>query len=161
MLRYGAVAVFGLVGVVGLVLAKNPPAPAGDLGQLQGYWKPLSVQYEGKPQMSADEMKKITVVFDQSEYHLYFKDTAKSPSAEPIKLALMNVALDPTTTPKTITFEFAAGALKGQRRHGVYEVAGNELRLCYGPVERPKPTTFAAPEKSGYFLEVWAKQPTK
>ena len=107
--------------------------------------------------MTAEEMKKVTVVFDQSEYHLYFKEAGK----EPIKLALMTVALDPTTSPKTVTFEFAAGPLKGQKRHGIYEVAGNELKLCYGPVEKPRPSQFAAPDKSGYFLEVWAKQPAK
>jgi uncharacterized protein (TIGR03067 family) len=137
----------------------NPPpsTPPGDLGGVQGYWKPLQVEFEGKPQMSAEEMKKVTAVYDQSEYHLYFKETGK----DPIKLALMNVVMDSSTSPKTITFEFAAGALKGQKRHGIYELAGNQLKLCYGPIEKPKPTVFIAPEKSGYFLEVWARQPTK
>jgi len=157
MLRACAAVVCGLVGVVGVAAAQNPPPTTPDLGQLQGYWKPLAAQFEGRPMMTAEEMKKVTVVFDQSEYHLYFKEAGK----EPIKLALMTVALDPTTSPKTVTFEFAAGPLKGQKRHGIYEVAGNELKLCYGPVEKPRPSQFAAPDKSGYFLEVWAKQPAK
>jgi uncharacterized protein (TIGR03067 family) len=156
MLRYGVVMAV-LVGLAGVVAADPPPAtPAGDLGLLQGYWKPLSIEFEGKPQVpSADELKKITAVFDQSEYHLYFKD----PMKEPVKLAVMNVSLDPTTTPKTIVFEFARGPLAGQKRHGIYEVAGSQLKLCYGPVEKPRPTSFAAPASSGYFLEVWGKQP--
>jgi uncharacterized protein (TIGR03067 family) len=159
MMRCGGVAVLAVLAVFGPAAGQNPPAtaPPGDLGLLQGYWKPLAVQYEGKPQMTADELKKVTVVFDQSEYHLYYKE----PGKDPIKLALMNVSLNPTTTPKSITFEFAAGALKGQKRHGIYEVAGSELKLCYGPAEKPKPTTFAAPERSGYFMEVWARQPAK
>lgn len=156
MLRCG-VAVAVVVGLIGPAVAADPPTPTDDLGALQGYWKPLSVLFEGRPQMSADEMKKVTVVFDQSEYHLYYKE----PSKEPLKLARMVVALDPTTTPKTVTFEYAVGGLKGQKRHGIYEVAGNELRLCYGPAEKPRPTQFAAPDKSGHFLEVWAKQPAK
>lgn len=159
MLRFGATVVAGVVAWSGLALAVNPPpgSPPGDLGVVQGYWKPLSVVFEGKPQMSDEERKKVTVVFDQAEYHLYYKDEGK----DPLKLARMNVTMDPTTLPKTITFEFATGPLKGQRRHGIYEIAGDQLKLCYGPVERPKPTQFAAPEKSGYFLEVWAKQPGK
>lgn len=168
MLRLGAVVV-GLVGMVGLAAGQNPPAvppappagPQGDLGLMQGHWKPLSVEYEGKAQMTAEEMKKVSVVFDQNEYHLYFVD--RKPMAEPkvLRLALMNVAVDTSTSPKTITFEFAEGMLKGQKRHGIYELAGNQLKMCYGPVEKPKPTKFEAPANSGLFLEVWAKQPSK
>ena len=159
MLRFAAATAVGLIGGIALALGLNPPpsTPPGDLGAIQGYWKPLQVEFESKPQMSAEEMKKITVVFDQNEYHLYYKDAGK----EPLKLALMNVSLDSSTNPKTIAFEFAAGALKGQKRHGIYELAGNQLKLCYGPVEKPKPVNFAAPEKSGYFLAVWARQPMK
>jgi uncharacterized protein (TIGR03067 family) len=159
MLRLGAVlGVFGLVAMAaGLRAGAEPPTP-NDMAMLQGYWKPLSIEFEGKPQVSsADELKKLTGVFDQSEYHLYFKDGSK----EPLKLAVMNVTLDPTTSPKTIVFEFARGELKGQKRHGVYEIAGNQLKLCYGPVDKPKPASFAAPAGSGLFLEVWAKQPMK
>ena len=159
MLRFGAATAVGLISGIALAFGVNPlpSAPPGDLGTIQGYWKPLQIEFEAKPQMSAEEMKKVTVVFDQSEYHLYYKDAGK----EAIKLALMNVTLDSSTSPKSISFEFAAGALKGQKRHGIYELAGNQLKLCYGPAEKAKPTTFAAPEKSGYYLEVWARQPMK
>ncbi|HEY3789943.1 MAG TPA: TIGR03067 domain-containing protein [Urbifossiella sp.] len=159
MLRFGSAMAIGILGGLGLAFGVNPPpsTPPGDLGAAQGYWKPLQVEFEGKPQMSAEEMKKITVVFDQAEYHLYFKETGK----EPIKLALMNVSMDSSTSPKSIAFEFLAGPLKGQKRHGIYELAGNQLKICYGPVEKPRPTSFLAPEKSGYFLEVWARQPMK
>ena len=159
MVRLGTAAVMGLIGGLGLAFGVNPPpsTPPGDLGTVQGYWKPLQVEFEGKTQMSVEEMKKITVVFDQTEYHLYYKDTGK----DPLKLAVMNVSMDSGTNPKTIGFEFSAGALKGQKRHGIYELAGNQLKLCYGPVEKPRPTALSAPEKSGYFLEVWARQPMK
>ena len=60
--------------------------------------------------------------------------------------------------PKSIAFEFADGPLKGQKRHGIYELAGNQLKLCYGPADKPKPTEFKAPANSGYFLETWARQ---
>lgn len=144
----------------GLAVAAGLNPPPGDLGSVQGNWKPLQVEFEGKAQMSAEEMKKVTVVFDQSEYHLYFADKDVTPP-KVLKLAVMNVTLDESTKPKSITFEYAAGPLKGQKRHGIYELAGNQLKLCYGPGDKPKPTTFAAPEKSGYFLEVWARQPMK
>ena len=164
MFRLGAAAV--VCGLVGPAVAQEPPAgvvpaaataPAGDLAAVQGYWKPLSIRYEGKPQMSADDLKKVTVVIEGGEYHLYYKE----PNKDPLKLARTTVALDPTASPKGITFEYQAGPLKGQKRHGIYEVAGNELRLCYGPADKPRPTKFDAPANSGYFHEVWAKQPGK
>lgn len=159
MLRFGAVVVAVAVGVY-IPVAAQPPAapPSGDLAGLQGNWKPLSIQFEGKSQAPVGEMDKLTGVFDQAVYHLYYADKGKTPPTV-LKLAVMNVTLDPSTAPKGITFEYASGNLKGQRLHGVYEVAGNELKLCYGPVERPRPAQFAAPAGSGHFLEVWAKQP--
>jgi uncharacterized protein (TIGR03067 family) len=151
----------GVLGLAALAVGQPPATPStaqSDMALLQGYWKPLQIEFEGKSQVTnADELKKLTAVFDQSEYHLYFKDAGK----DPIKLAVMNVTLDPSTNPKTILFEFARGELKGQKRHGIYELAGNQLKLCYGPVEKPKPATFAAQANSGLFLEVWAKQPAK
>jgi uncharacterized protein (TIGR03067 family) len=146
--------------VSGAVFAAGANPPPGDLGGVQGNWKPLQVEYEGKAQMSAEEMKKVTAVFDQAEYHLYFADKDVTPP-KVLKLAVMNVSLDENTKPKSITFEYASGPLKGQKRHGIYELAGNQLKLCYGPGDKPKPSAFATPEKSGYFLEVWARQPMK
>src|SRR5688500_16531085 len=151
-------ALMGVLGMTTLALA-DPPAttPASDLDKLQGYWKPLQCEYEGKAQMPADIMKQVTVVFDKSEYHLYFKDE-KAPAGQPgiLRLAKANVTLDSAT--KTITFEFADGPLKGKKSHGIYEVAGNQLKMCYGSVDKPKPTKFESPAGSGYFLETWARQ---
>jgi uncharacterized protein (TIGR03067 family) len=136
------------------------PQPADDLTALQGYWKPLQCEFQGVAQMTADEMTQITAVYDKSEYHLYFKEKEGDKGGKPrvYRVALANVELDPTTSPKSITFVVADGPFKGQRRHGIYELAGNQLRLCYGPSERPKPTEFKSPASSGYFLETWARQ---
>ena len=159
-----------LLGVMGMTLALTLPAAdanptaspkSDDAAGIQGYWKPLQCEYQGVPQMPADVMKQVTVVYDKNEYHLYFKDKELDKDGKPkvFRLALATVSLDQSTTPKTIVFEFADGPLKGQKRHGIYELAGNQLRLCYGPVDKPKPTEFKAPANSGYFLETWAKQP--
>src|SRR6478752_3910964 len=107
MTRFGA-AVVGLVAAVGLAAGQNPP---DDLTTLQGYWKPLSIKYEDRDQMSAADLQKVTAVFDHAEYHLYFKDGSKE-GATPFRLALANVTLNPATSPKGIEFTFAAGPLK-------------------------------------------------
>jgi uncharacterized protein (TIGR03067 family) len=134
------------------------PKDGGDLAALQGNWKPLHCEYEGVPQMPADVMKQVTVVFDKNEYYLYFKDKDREGKPKALVLALLNVTLDETTSPKSITFEFKDGPLKGQKRHGIYELVGNQLKMCYGAAEKPKPTEFKSAANSGYFLETWARQ---
>ncbi len=161
MLRVGAL--MGVLGVATLVMADPAPTTnpaAGDLDKIQGYWKPLQCDLEGKGQMPTELMKQVTVVYDKNEYHLYFKDSKLDKDNKPIilRLALANITLDPSTSPKSIIFEFADGPLKGKKSHGIYELAGNQLKLCYGPAEKPKPTKFESPAGSGYFLETWARQ---
>jgi uncharacterized protein (TIGR03067 family) len=134
------------------------PKPADDLAALQGNWKPLQCDHEGMPQMPPELMKQVTAVFDKREYYLYFVDKDKDGKPKPLRLALANVTLDQSTTPKSITFEFAEGPFKGDKRHGIYELAGNQLKLCYGPADKPRPTEFKSPANSGYFLETWARQ---
>jgi uncharacterized protein (TIGR03067 family) len=161
MLRVGAL--MGVLVMATLVMADPLPsaAPAAtDLDKIQGYWKPLQCELEGKGQMPTELMKQVTVVYDKSEYHLYFKDSKTDAAGKPIvlRLALANISLDPNTSPKSIVFEFADGPLKGKKSHGIYELAGNQLKLCYGPVEKPKPTKFESPVGSGSFLETWVRQ---
>ncbi len=145
----------------GAVAFADPPAaaPTSDLNKMQGYWKPLQCEFEGKPQMPAAVMNQVTVVFDKSEYHLYFKDKPNA-MGQPVifRLALANIALDEKPSPKSITFEFADGPQKGKKCHGIYEVAGNQLKMCYGPSDKPKPAKFESSANSGYFLETWARQ---
>lgn len=156
MLRIALVALLALIGRSSASAAD--PKTVNDLTALQGNWKPLHCEYEGVSQMSPDVMKQVTVVFDKNEYYLYFKDKDQMGQPKALVLALLNVSLDPTTSPKSIFFEFKEGPLKGQRRHGIYELAGNQLKMCYGPNDKPKPADFKAPANSGYFLETWARQ---
>src|SRR5262245_19831395 len=166
MLRVSALLVGVLTMSAMMTAADQPPAtppvapPASDLDKLQGYWKPLQCDFQGQPQMPTEVMKQVTVVFDKSEYHLYFKEKELDKNGNPVilRLALANVALDANASPKSITFEFADGPLKGQKRHGIYELAGNQLKMCYGPADKPRPTKFESPANSGYFLETWARQ---
>jgi uncharacterized protein (TIGR03067 family) len=162
MLRAGALV--GVLAMATMVMADPPAtAPTTDLDKLQGYWKPLQCELEGKGQMPADLMKQFTVVFDKSEYHLYFRDSKLDANGKPVilRLALANIAVDETTSPKTIHFEFADGPLKGKKCHGIYELAGNQLKMCYGSSDKPKPAKFESSAGSGCFLETWVRQEKK
>jgi uncharacterized protein (TIGR03067 family) len=160
MLRVSAL--IGVFSMTALVMADPPPAaPAtSDLDRVQGYWKPLQCTFEGKPQMPENLMQQVTVVFDKNDFVLYFKDSKTDAAGKPIilRLAVARVALNETTNPKTIHFEFADGPLKGKKSHGIYDLAGNQLKMCYGPADKPIPTKFDSPPGSGYFNETWKRQ---
>jgi uncharacterized protein (TIGR03067 family) len=146
-----------LVTGIGLCLAADPK-PGDDLAALQGNWKPLQCEFQGKTQMSAEEMKQTTGVYDKSEFFLYFVDRTNPQKPDVMLIAHANFALESTSSPKGITFEIAEGSNKGAKQHGIYEIAGNQLKLCYGPVEKPKPTEFKSTVGNGYILETWARQ---
>ena len=81
------------------------------------------------------------------------------PQEKAVLLAMSAVELTATPNgPKTIEFTFLDGALKGKKRHGIYELSGDTLKLCYGPSDKPRPTAFASPAGSGYFNEVWTRE---
>jgi len=149
---------FAVLVSAGPVAPGVEPKPADDLAALQGNWKPLHSEFEGVSQMSPEVMKQVTVVFDKNEYYLYFKDKDRNGEPKALVLALLQVSLDPSTSPKSISFEFKDGPYKGQKRHGIYELAGNQLKMCYCPGDKPKPSEFKAPPNSGLFLETWARQ---
>lgn len=152
MLR--GVLLLGALGIgTGFVVGAEPK-PTNDLSAIQGNWKPLQIEYQGKMQMPVETMNQVTGVYENAEYFLYFKDKTQGV----LLLAHTNIALDPKKNPKEITFEFVEGSLKGIKRHGIYEIAGNELKLCYGPIELPRPTEFKSTPSNGYYLETWARQ---
>ena len=47
MLRLERAALLGIAGLAALLVGMNPPSstPPGDLSAVQGYWKPLSVEF--------------------------------------------------------------------------------------------------------------------
>ena len=148
----------GFLGFVTNSAVGADPKPNDDLATLQGNWKPLQLECQGKQLSPAEEMKQMTGVYDKSEYFLYFVDKGKDGKPDVMLIAHANVTLDQTTTPKGITFELCEGRLKGAKQHGIYEIAGNQLKLCYGPIDKPKPTEFKSAPGSSHILETWARQ---
>lgn len=145
-----------------LVLVANAtrgqePSLSEDLKAVQGNWKPVSLKYENTDTMPVDMLKQVTGVYDANEFHLYFIDRGRE-GPRPLKLMVAKATFDATTTPKSMTFECDRGPLKGQKLHGIYELNATTIKLCYGPVEKPKPTSFDEAKGSGCFNEVWQRQ---
>ena len=69
--------------------------------------------------------------------------------------------IDPTKKPKTIDMKFTEGPEKGNTSLGIYELDGEDFKLCLTITAKDRPTEFAAKAKSGLGLEVLKREKTK
>ena len=60
---------------------------------------------------------------------------------------------------KAGTFEMTIkdGYKKGERLHGIYAIKGDVLKMCYCPVDKPRPKDFVSPKGSEVFNEEWTR----
>ena len=137
----------------GLLQAQGPNPVAEEVKRLTGHYKPVSVQFDGAEQLPQDPKGRnaLTLVIENGEYRAYFQPDPKKDSH--FRLFTADLTLDPVA--KTFELIIKDGQKKGERRHGVYEHAGSQLRVCYGPADKPRPTSFAAPKGSDWFCETW------
>ena len=114
--------------------AADPPKGDKDL---DGEWEVVSVTHDGKPQPTDDAKPVITIKGDA----VAFKAKDESHSGK--------IVVDASKTPKTMDFMPDDGPQKGKTLLGIYEVKGDELRLCHGEDGKDRPTELASKEGSG------------
>jgi uncharacterized protein (TIGR03067 family) len=99
--------------------------------RLQGTWEVLSITVDGK-EMPAERVKGAKLIIKGDHY------TFMPPGGE--KIEGVN-KIDPSKSPKAIDATRTNGPDKDKTALGIYEVSGNELKLCLGRPggsERPK-----------------------
>ena len=134
------------------------PAMSEELKKLQGFWKCQSIVFNGVEQMAnPKERDDLTLVVKGGEYRMYcVSDPVKNLH---MRLFTGEIALDAAA--KTFTLTVVDGREKGKKVHGVYELTKDGLKTCYGPADKPRPTTFEAAKDSGLFVETWKVEAVK
>jgi uncharacterized protein (TIGR03067 family) len=46
---------------------------------------------------------------------------------------------------------------KGQISLGIYEIAGDDYKVCFAPPGKDRPKEFSSKPGSGYILQVWKR----
>jgi uncharacterized protein (TIGR03067 family) len=113
-------------------------APKGDK-DLDGDWEIASVVRDGKEQ-TLDEKPVVTIKGDS----LSFKRGDEAHKG--------TIKADAGQTPKTIDLTPDDGPDKGKTLMGVYELKGDELRLCHGEPGSDRPKELSSKEGSGLTL---------
>jgi uncharacterized protein (TIGR03067 family) len=134
MKRY---AILILILTVGLLPAADDPKQAAvqkELGRLHGQWELVSVEKDGKTS-PPDTFKGERVLFQGDQRTVKKGDNV---------LQRSTLTIDPTAQPKTFEFAVTDGINKGMKKHGIYELDGDTLRICQVPGRQDRPKEFAS-----------------
>ncbi len=139
-----------LVAIVGLLLGADDAKKeqAGDAKQMAGVWSLVSAERDGQP-APEEFVKSLRREVKDDEYAL---------TRDGETLGKGKFKVDSTTKPKTIDFMPTEGNAKGMTMLGIYELTGDNLKVCYAAPGKDRPKEFSAPAGSGNTLSVWKRE---
>jgi uncharacterized protein (TIGR03067 family) len=130
--------------LVSLLLTQTPQ---NDLERLQGEWScSLQIRSGQKSPEEAIETIFREIKNDEMVISLFDKPLQK-----------MKFKLNEKTSPKEIDVEFLDGPNKGKTALGIYEVNGDEFKICNSNPGNPRPTAFESKEGTPTAYSVWKR----
>jgi uncharacterized protein (TIGR03067 family) len=129
--------------LVAVRLANAAPPTEGDLKELQGKWRLVSIVHEGKKVELPESEEKATWTVEGDRL-LYASGV------------YTELRLDPSKTPKVIEGRTVRKGEEDQPLKGIYSLSGDELKfcICVGPDPKQVPTAFESKAGSGTRLVI-------
>lgn len=137
---------------VGLLVAAHSKDDGAkkDLEKLQGTWILVSAERDGK-KLAEEEVKKTKIAFKD--------DTFVFPDASGIGTSQKGIIkVDPSKTPKWMDSKAANDTAKGELSLGIYEIAGDDYKVCFAPPGKERPKEFSSKPGSGHIFQVWKRE---
>ena len=119
-----------------------------ELARFRGTWQLVSAETDGV-KAPKDRTDKIRVVIEGSRHTVIFGDQEVVHSVP--------FAVDPTTTPKSVTDTLVDGPDKGKQIKGIYKLEGDTMTSCVAKVGEDRPAEFASKPGSGHTLRVFRR----
>jgi uncharacterized protein (TIGR03067 family) len=141
--------------VVGIVLATGATLLAGDdasekeLKKIQGTWRFISQEMDGKERPKED-VAKLKITFTGDKWSV--TDDGKVVQAGTHKF-------DPSKKPTHVDAKVTEGEGKDTTMLGIFEMKGNKIRVCFDPAGKERPTSFSA--KGSQFAAVLEREKKK
>jgi len=101
---------------------------------LQGAWKIVSMSIHGR-ELEEDSFKSWRRTVDGT--HITWKN-------EDGTFLETSIKIDPSKSPKQIDSTMQSGDEKDKVVLGIYEIKGDEFRMCFADPDMPRPTEFAS-----------------
>jgi uncharacterized protein (TIGR03067 family) len=141
--------------VLAAVLFVATGAPQDDAGKkelekLKGVWTTETIEYNGKQHEKL--AKQLRFVFQGNAATVEGNDQVKK------EYAKFTFKLDPAATPRLFDLTIAAGVQKDAVMEGIYELKGDQLRICLKVLGQDRPTEFASPEGASIALLVLKRE---
>jgi uncharacterized protein (TIGR03067 family) len=136
---------------IGILIAAEPPnddATKKDLKKLQGDWAAVSMVNDGV-KASDDEAQSLFRTVKDNHYTVYLFNKA---------IGKGTFKIDATKTPKTIDAVPANAPDKSKAMLGIYELDGDQLKLCFASSGKDRPKDFTSKAGSGQVLTVWERE---
>jgi uncharacterized protein (TIGR03067 family) len=117
-----------------------------EMAKLEGTYSCVATE-QGSEKGDPEQLKKLKLVVKDKKWTVYINDRVSTSAT---------FTIDPTKKPKTIDLMGTMGGDKGKKYLGIYELNGNELKLCIGDT-KTRPKMFEA--KKGYErqFELWTR----
>ncbi len=139
-----------VLSVSNLYAAEFDAAAKKDLLALQGTWVMDSGQSDGKP-VPADKVKQNKITYEGN------KMTIRSPHQTPDIIIAEIVRLDPTKTPKEMSFVRKSGPNAGKTMVGLYDIKGDTYIFAFDPKGETTPKELSAKAGTGHLLHTWKR----
>jgi uncharacterized protein (TIGR03067 family) len=122
-------------------------APGETATELEGEWRMLAGTMNGDA-MAESMVKWVKRVT---------RGTVTAVYAGPQVMMKAEFTSDPSQSPKTIDYLNIAGTHKGKQQLGIYELKGNELKVCIAAPGAPRPAKFESTPGDGSTVTVWER----
>jgi uncharacterized protein (TIGR03067 family) len=119
--------------------------------QVQGSWTTTSLIFSGKD-VSNEDYAKLRFVFKGDEAVIEGSDQVKK------EYARIGFKFDPSTAPHLVDMSIKAGTQKDTVIEGIYELKGDELRICARVIGNERPADFTSAENSNVALIVLKRE---
>jgi uncharacterized protein (TIGR03067 family) len=139
--------VFLLLGGFPAGAADKKDDPVKDaMEKLQGTYRCLSLETDGM-KGDADRIKRLKLVVKDKKWTVYIDDKVST---------LATFTVDPAKKPKAIDMTGTMGGDKGVKYLGIYELNGDDLKLCVGD-DKTRPKVFDGKKGTRRQFEVWTR----
>jgi uncharacterized protein (TIGR03067 family) len=142
-----------LVLTAGLLLAAgdgNEDPQDMEYARLEGTWQVVSLEVDGM-KIPKETIKESKLIIKGKQFTM----------KEKIATYRGTFIIDPAKKPNTIDIKFTEGPEKGNTSLGIYELDGDDLRLCLSVTTKVRPKEFTAKSKSGHGFEVLKREKPK
>ena len=144
-----AYVVFFATGVLITATGRGDDSAKKDADSLQGNWVVVGRQLLGK-KATKQEIEEVPtyVVIEGNKGKAWYEE-----KGEKGDMVEGTIKLDPATTPKSVDITYTRGILKGWTVPAIYELDGDNLKVCFAWQSKERPTEFVGdPDGKAVFV---------